>query len=73
MSVFPYHEFIVTSRFAVFFQCFCAACARLVHADVANVLRLSRETIFVLESFNFVLKVLRNGLLRYILYTCPNL
>ena len=50
MSVFPYHEFIVTSRFSAFFQCFCTACARLVHADVANVLRLSRETMFVLES-----------------------
>ena len=52
MSVFPYHEFIVTSRFSAFVRCFCAACAPLVHADVANVLRLSRETIFVLESFN---------------------
>ena len=37
--------------FFCIFQCFCTACARLVHADVANVLRLSRETIFVLESF----------------------
>ena len=52
MSVFPYREFIVTSCFSAFFQCFCAAGARLVHADVANVSRLSRETIFVLESFN---------------------
>ena len=52
MCVFPYHEFIVTSLFSAFFQCFCAACARLVHADVANVLRVSRETIFVLDTFN---------------------
>ena len=38
--------------FLHFFQCFSAARARLVHVDVANVLRLSRETIFVLESYN---------------------
>ena len=33
-------------KFSAFFQCFFAACARCLHVDVANVLRLSLETIF---------------------------
>ena len=90
MAFFPWQEIIPTSGFFAFFQCFSAASARLVPVYVANVLRLSRKTIFVLESYNvrvqsatgwtasvhtlhmskpvitFVLKVLRNGLLRYI-------
>ena len=34
------------SSFSAFFQCFFAACAQCLHVDFANVLRLSRETIF---------------------------
>ena len=52
MAFFPWHQFIVRSRFPAFFHCFSAAQARLVHVDVANVLRLSCEANFVLESYN---------------------
>ena len=70
--------------FFCIFSMFFRASARLVHVDVANVLRQAQYICNVYRACHakpfscwnhttFVFKVLRNGLLRYILYTCPNL